>query len=92
VSRNEEIDSVFNGLRDLVKEKNKRYGDSALSPVATFATDIRPGYAIRVRLDDKLARIRNSGQMRKNDIADIMGYLALICVSEHWLDFSDLLD
>ena len=92
IDREREISAIFDGLKSLIVEKNKRYGDSALEPVRLFAHDIRPGDAIRIRLDDKLARIRNSGELRKNDVADLMGYLCLLCISEGWIDFSDLID
>jgi hypothetical protein len=92
MDRANEIDRVLCSLSDLIKEKNKRYGDSALSPVGIFAANIKSGDAIRIRLDDKLARIRNSGQLRKNDVSDLMGYLTLLCMSEGWNDFSDLID
>jgi len=92
IDREREISAIFDGLKALIVEKNKRYGDSALEPVRLFAHNIRPGDAIRIRLDDKLARIKNSGELRKNDVADLMGYLCLLCISEGWTDFDDLLD
>lgn len=92
IDREREISSIFDGLKALIVEKNKRYGDSALEPVRLFATRIEPGDAIRIRLDDKLARVRNSGELRKNDVADLMGYLCLLCISEDWTYFADLLD
>jgi len=45
-----------------------------------------------VRLDDKLKRVQNADELRKNDIADIIGYLILLCVNQGWDDFSDLID
>ncbi len=88
----EKIAQVFDGMRELVLEKNRRYGDSALSPKQVFSK-IDPGEAIKIRIDDKLSRIRNShGVIRKNDVADLIGYLALLSVSQDWTDFSDLLD
>lgn len=85
------ITAVFNGLRDVVLEKNRRYGDSALAPLKIFAKgDSVQG--ILVRLDDKLSRVRNSDTLRKNDVADIVGYLALLCVAEGWTDFRELVD
>jgi hypothetical protein len=89
----EKIAQVFDGMRELVLEKNRRYGDSALSPLGCFSK-LSAEEAIRIRLDDKLKRISNSpaGEIRKNDVSDIIGYLALLCVSRGWTDFSDLLD
>jgi hypothetical protein len=83
---------VFDSLRELVLEKNRRYGDSALRPRNIFS-QIEPSEAIKIRIDDKISRIRNSrGLIRKNDVADLIGYLALFSVSQDWVDFTDLLD
>jgi hypothetical protein len=88
----EKITQVFNSLRDVVIEKNKRYGDAALSPKKIFSK-LDPGEGIKVRIDDKLGRIlHNQGDIRKNDVADLMGYLSLLAVSQGWLDFADLID
>jgi hypothetical protein len=88
----EKITLVFNSLRDLVIEKNKRYGDAALHPKNIFSK-LEPGEGIKVRIDDKVSRIQhNQGEIRKNDVADLMGYLALLAVAQDWLDFADLVD
>ena len=89
----DKIKKVFDGMRDVVLEKNRRYGDSALSPLGCFSK-LTADESIRIRLDDKLKRIANSatGDLRKNDVADIIGYLSLLCVSRGWADFNDLLD
>ncbi len=86
-----EITAVFDGMKALVLEKNKRYGNSALDPVRVFSK-LDPGEGICVRLDDKLSRINNSRELRKNDIADLMGYLALLCIAKGWNNFTDLID
>lgn len=91
MSSRENIAQVFDSMRDLVLEKNKRYGDSALSPLGCFSK-LSGDEGIRIRLDDKLKRIANSGELRKNDIADLIGYLSLLCVSRGWTDFTDLID
>ena len=87
----DKISKVFNGMRDLVLEKNKRYGDSALNPIKCFSK-VSADESIRIRLDDKLKRIMNASEIRKNDVADIIGYLSLLCVSRDWTDFQDLID
>ncbi len=88
----EAIPKIFDSLKELVKEKNRRYGDSALTPPRVFSkADAEAG--ILVRLDDKLGRIKNNdGILRKNDVADLIGYLALLSAARGWLDFSDLID
>jgi hypothetical protein len=85
------ITAVCDELKELLLEKNERYGDSALSPDRIFCkADAVSG--ICLRLDDKLSRIRNGAEIRKNDTVDIMGYLVLLAVAKGWLDFSDLID
>ena len=91
LSNEDKIKKVLENLNKLLQEKNKRYGDSALTPmklfIKFFASD-----SILIRLDDILYRVKNSDVLRKNDIADIMGYLTLLCVSKNWLNFNDLID
>lgn len=87
----EAIRATGESLTELLLEKNRRYGDAALHPPRIFgksnATD-----SIGVRLDDKLGRVANAPEPRRNDVADIMGYLVLYCVARGWTDFSDLID
>lgn len=75
----------------MLVEKNKRYGNSALEPVGVFNKD-DPGKGILIRLDDKLKRIKETSEVRKNDVADLMGYLSLYCVAQGWVDFMDQID
>jgi hypothetical protein len=75
----------------VLREKNKRYGNSALEPAGVFY----PGSAsdsIRIRLDDKLKRVMNSKELRKNDLFDILGYMVLLCISENVLHVKDKVD
>lgn len=59
-------------------EKNVRYGDSALNPVRIFS-DAPADAQIRVRIDDKLSRIRNATDGDPEDaILDLIGYLVLL--------------
>ncbi len=86
------IAKVFDSMKAVIIEKNRRYGDSALSPRRIFSR-LDAGEGIKVRIDDKISRImNNNGEIRKNDVADLMGYLALLAVSLNWTDFSDLID
>lgn len=88
---NEKIEQVTISLNNLLQAKNKNYGSSALEPLGIFNKN-NSTEGIKVRLDDKLMRVKNSDILRKNDIADIMGYLVLLCVSEEWLNFDELID
>lgn len=95
-----QISETFNSVRDVVLEKNKRYGDSVLVPLGIFANDARMGSieidaaekGILVRLDDKLGRVRNSDTIRANDIHDLMGYLGLLCIKKGYEDASEEID
>ena len=91
------IAQIYASQSNLVQEKNKRYGNSALEPMGVFSRHIKdtnsePLNGILVRLDDKLKRVKHGDEIRKNDVSDLMGYLALLCVEKGWTDFSDLID
>ena len=72
----------------MLKAKNKAYGGSALKPLEIFAKH----HSYGSRLDEKLARVKNSDELRKNDVADLLGGLILICKEKGWDDFSDQID
>ncbi len=80
--------AIFESLCEMVEEKDKRYGNSALKPLDIFAKHHPYGS----RLDEKLARVKNSEELRKNDIADIIGGLALICQDKGFSNFKDQID
>ena len=83
-----EFQKIAMGIADIVTEKNKRYGNSALEPVSIFSGKT----AVGDRIDDKLSRIKNADELRKNDIADVVGYCILICKENNWTNFNDLID
>lgn len=87
----DEIEVLFHNFKEFLKEKNRRYGDSALNPIKVFSNESAEEQ-IRARLDDKLRRIKNSDELRKNDVADCFGYIALLLISRGWLEFEDLLE
>ena len=87
----DDIVKTHDRLCDLQIYKNQKYGDSALNPICAFSKlDAIDG--LKVRLDDKLSRVVNSDELRKNDIADIIGYLVLICINQGWDDFEEFKD
>jgi len=87
----DKIEDVCNALSEFLCEKNRRYGNSAIEPARVFSNS-NSSEQILVRLDDKISRIQNSEEIRKNDLVDFMGYLVLYCVSQDWLDFRELID
>lgn len=64
-------------IRDMLLEKNRKYGDSAINPVRIFSRSDAIEQ-INVRIDDKLSRIA-SGQGDDTEDAelDLIGYLIL---------------
>ena len=85
------IDTLFQNFAAFLLKKNERYGDSALHPIRVFS-DMPADVQICNRLDDKLSRIKESDELRKNDVADVFGYVALLMIQKGWLTFDDLLD
>lgn len=84
------IMKICSSIEKTLIEKNKRYGNSALEPINIFSkADSNQG--ILQRLDDKLMRIKNSSELRKNDVFDVIGYLTLLSVQNNW-DFNDQID
>lgn len=83
-----EFKQITNSISELLEYKNKKYGRSALNPINIFQGKTKVGQ----RLDDKISRVKNSDVLRKNDIADIIGYLILVCKENNWNDFSEFKD
>lgn len=73
-------------LTDLVFQKNLRYGNSALEPIAVFAKDISPEQRMAVRMDDKVNRIVHGQGTFANDgenpLVDLAGYILLRLVGD----------
>jgi len=85
-----QVEQITGSLKDFLIEKNKRYGNSALDPLKGIK--YTPEDGIKIRLADKVKRIINLDELRKNDVIDVIGYLILICVLKGWLNFKDLVD
>lgn len=76
------IKAVGKEVTDLLIEKNKSYGDSALNPAGIFAS----GNAVDnlcSRIDDKLMRIKTLGfrGYGEDNIKDLIGYLILLKIA-----------
>ena len=85
------VSKVLDGMKELLLEKNKRYGNSALSPSNIFSKEDASN-SIMIRIDDKINRIKNSTELRKNDVSDLVGYLVLLMANKDWITFKDLID
>ena len=76
------IAEVCDEIKELLLEKNRKYGNSALNPCRIFARSDRLEQ-IRVRIDDKLNRIKNEqGDEDEDVVKDLIGYLVLYTVAQ----------
>ena len=75
------IKEVCAELEKLLLDKNRKYGDSAINPIRCFS-QASPMEQIKVRMDDKINRIRNQqGDEDEDVIADLAGYCILYMVA-----------
>jgi hypothetical protein len=76
------IANVCDNIKNMLIDKNKSYGDSALDPIRIFSK-ANSDEQIKIRIDDKLSRIsRGSEFYGDNDLDDLIGYLILLKVSK----------
>lgn len=74
-----QVSNVLIEIKDLLIEKNLKYGNSALEPLGVFS-QLSAKEGLLVRIDDKLKRIKN-GTLDRDDedvINDLIGYLVLL--------------
>jgi hypothetical protein len=72
-----DICTTLDEIKELLLEKNRLYGDSAINPVRIFSK-ADPIAQIETRMDDKLSRIRNMDPEDAEDAyLDLLGYLVL---------------
>lgn len=69
-------------IENMLLEKNRKYGNSALQPIRIFSKADKTEQ-IKVRIDDKLNRLL-SGQMDEDEdvIKDLIGYLILLLIAQ----------
>ena len=78
-----EIAQVCDRVKDLLLQKNEKYGDSALSPVRIMSKSHNVEQ-ICVRIDDKLSRIKSGAGLLATDedvVLDLIGYFVLLKVA-----------
>lgn len=76
------VHEVCNNVANMLIEKNKSYGNSALEPINCFYKG-DAGTSIRVRIDDKLSRIMRGSEFQGDDtVWDLLGYLVLLIISQ----------
>lgn len=81
-----EILDVCNYISDMLIQKNKSYGNSALDPVRIFSGSDNVEQ-LKVRIDDKLSRFAHGSDFPgDNDIDDLIGYLVLlkVAIRDNW--------
>jgi|TARA_R100000027_G_scaffold32495_2_gene23789 hypothetical protein len=78
----EKLDEVASKVVNLLKSKNKAYGNTALDPVQIFSR-LDATEAICARIDDKIMRIKNKGinDQTEDSVDDLIGYLLLLKMS-----------
>lgn len=83
------ITETLDGIRDLLLEKNRAYGDSALDPVRVFSR-ANTVEQIKVRIDDKISRLARGADTDKvpeDTVRDLIGYCVLLLIAEEENDY-----
>jgi hypothetical protein len=78
-----QVSAYLLSIRELLINKNIKYGNSALEPLGVFS-QLSAKEGLLVRIDDKLKRIKN-GSLEKDDedvINDLIGYLVLLKIAD----------
>lgn len=78
----ENVTAILADIREMLIEKNKAYGDSALNPVRVFSS-ASPSAQLRVRIDDKLSRLARGSNAGEDVVRDLIGYLVLLQIAEN---------
>ncbi len=77
-----EVECVLQEIQEMLEEKNRKYGDSALNPQRVFSK-ADTVEQIKVRIDDKLSRIINQQNDDDEDIInDLLGYLVILKIAK----------
>ena len=81
----EKIESTCDSIKQLLLNKNAKYGNSALNPVRVFSKADNVEQLL-VRIDDKLSRIARGAGMEGTDedtLNDLIGYLILLKIAKN---------
>jgi len=78
----DKLDNAATDIIELLKSKNKAYGNTALDPVRIFSK-LDATEALCARIDDKIMRIKNKGinDETEDTVDDLIGYLFLLKMS-----------
>lgn len=76
------ITEECDAIKELLLEKNRKYGNAALEPRRIFSK-ADPVEQIKVRLDDKLSRLYSGALDEDEDVVkDLIGYLVLLRIAK----------
>lgn len=75
-----DVRAVLDEVEQLIVEKNRAYGNSALDPVRVFSR-ASVVEQLLVRIDDKLSRLSRGSAAGEDVDRDLMGYLVLLRVA-----------
>ena len=76
-----EVHTILFAIEELLIDKNRKYGNSALDPKRVFSK-ADAVEQIKVRIDDKLSRIANQVTDEDEDVIDdLIGYLVLLKIA-----------
>lgn len=71
------VEATLGAIGEMLVEKNKAYGNSALDPVRVFSSG-SAAESLAQRIDDKLSRISRGTEFAGEDtVDDLIGYLVL---------------
>jgi len=76
------LTDVLSSIKQMLLDKNRRYGNSALEPVRIFSKS-SPLEQLKVRMDDKLSRLRSAQTDDDEDVVnDLIGYLLIYKIAK----------
>lgn len=76
-----QVNRVCGDVARLLVEKNKKYGNSALAPLRVFSS-ADTVEQLKVRIDDKLSRIRGGVTDDEDTVLDLLGYLVILRIAQ----------
>ncbi|MHC4315906.1 MAG: hypothetical protein ACYSW3_25975 [Planctomycetota bacterium] len=83
------IKIVCNEVMEMLLEKNRCYGDSAINPARIFSKSSAIEQ-INVRIDDKINRLMNGSEYGNEDTEkDLIGYLILKRVAQRRIQYDE---
>lgn len=71
---------ILGEVGDLLVERNREYGNSALDPIGVFSKASREDQ-LATQLDHKLSRVARGGDPSNDTLRDIAGYVTLMLIA-----------